>query len=113
VVVVWITADPPSRLPHPCRPNPDPRLQHIQEDWFSFCTDITGATLNTQGEREDYNYQALKMVEPSLKSLVIEDFQFQDDTRLDLLVEPSIIKDDEILNDILLSGSGEVTIEPL
>lgn len=84
-----------------------------QEDWFSFCTDITGAKLNTQGDTEDYNYQAIRLIEPSLRALVVEDYNIADQTKIDLNVPPKTINDYEISNDIIISGDGEITVEPI
>jgi len=83
------------------------------EDWFSLCTDVSGAILNTQGETEDYNLQVLKLVEPSIKALVLEEYDPEEEATIPLTVESTIITDDDIANDIVMYGDGSVTIEPL
>lgn len=87
--------------------------QDSREDWFSFCTDVSGATLNTQGEPEEYNLKVLHAIEPSLKGLVVDEFDLFNETKIDLTVPPSVIDDKEIANDISYSGKGSITLEPL
>lgn len=85
----------------------------IKEDWFSYCTDLTGASLNTQGDTEAYNLMILKAIEPALSALVIQEFLEDETVELELATPPVKIEDNEITNDILLSGEGTLTIEPL
>lgn len=87
--------------------------QDSREDWFSFCTDTSGAMLNTQGEPEEYNLKVLHAIEPSLKGLVVDEFDRFEETKIDLVVPPSIIDDKEIANDISYSGKGSIILEPL
>ena len=87
--------------------------QDSREDWFSFCTDTSGATLNTEGEPEEYNLKVLRAIEPSLKGLVVDDFDRFDTTKIDLMVPQSLIDDKEIANDITYSGKGSISLEPL
>lgn len=84
----------------------------LREDWYSFCTDTSGANLNTKGETESYQLQILKMVQPSLKSIFIEEMDILDNNEVKLVVEPTIIDDREIANDITLSGEGRILIQP-
>lgn len=85
--------------------------QDVTEDWFSFCTDISGAVLNTQGAPENYNMQVLRLIEPKLNSLVFEDFI--DEAKIDLVVPLTEVDDTEINNIIILSGEGTLTLSPL
>ncbi|MDO8643967.1 MAG: hypothetical protein Q7S00_03240 [bacterium] len=87
--------------------------QDSREDWFSLCTDVSGATLNTQGEPEEYNLKVLRAIEPSLKGLVVDTFDRFDISKIDLTVPPAVIDDKEISNDISYSGKGSITVEPL
>ncbi len=85
----------------------------MAEDWFSYCTDIGGATLNTLGAPEHYNNEILKMIQPSLSAIVIDNFDPTTEQKVELNVEPTLVEDKEISNTILLSGSGMLTITPL
>lgn len=84
----------------------------IKEDWFSFCTDISGATLNTQGEQEEYMVKALKAIEPDLSGLVIDSCELSEEQQIDLTIPQEIIDDLDLAVDIVLSGSGSIKIEP-
>ena len=85
----------------------------IREDWFSLCTDFSGTNLNTQGDTEDYYMQILKLLDPSLSAIVIEDYNESETSTVDLSTPQKIINDLDIRNDISLSGSGQIIIEPL
>ncbi|MBI2340780.1 MAG: hypothetical protein HYU99_10545 [Deltaproteobacteria bacterium] len=85
----------------------------IREDWFSYCTDLSGATLNTQGDTEAYDLAALKAVEPSLSAIVIEEFAGDEAVEVELVANPIQVEDNEIRNDIFLSGEGTLAIEPM
>lgn len=85
----------------------------LKEDWFSLCTDISGDTLNTKGDTQEYNLQSLKMVEPVLSALLVEDYDPTAKTKIDLSIPSKVVPDDEIQNDITFSGEGSVTIDPL
>ena len=85
----------------------------IKEDWFSYCTDLTGAALNTQGDTEAYNLMILKAIEPSLSALVIQEFVEDETAEIELMTPPIKVEDNEIINDIFLSGEGNLTIELL
>lgn len=86
--------------------------KEAQENWFSYCTDVSGAILNTQGDTEEYNLETLSMVEPSLKTLLIDGFLPDEESRISLSVEPTLIDDEEIANDVVLFGDGTVIVEP-
>lgn len=84
-----------------------------REDWFSLCTDVSGAVLNTKGEQEDYSFRVLKLIDPSLKSIFIEDYDPLEKNKIDLSADPTIIEDADIDNDITLSGKGSISLDPL
>ncbi len=86
--------------------------KEIREDWFSLCTDLGGANLNTQGEAEEYYAELLKLVEPTLSAILVEEYEPSDTTVIELSAEPKIIDDRDIANDILLTGEGNITITP-
>lgn len=83
------------------------------EDWFSYCTDVGGAVLNTQGAPENYNMQVLKMIEPALSALVVEEFDLTEESTVELAVPQTTVDDTEINYTIFLSGEGNLTISPL
>ncbi|EKD41687.1 MAG: hypothetical protein ACD_73C00577G0001 [uncultured bacterium] len=85
----------------------------IREDWFSLCTDFGGTTLNTQGDPEDYHNQIIKMIDPSLSAIIVDDFDEEGKTSIELTTPKKVINDLDIRNDILLSGQGQITIEAL
>lgn len=87
--------------------------REMKEDWFSYCTDVSGAQLNTQGAPEDFNLRVLNGVEPSLRAIVVEEFDASDTTTVTLASGPTTINDTDIANDIILSGEGKITLEPL
>ncbi len=87
--------------------------ENMMEDWFSYCTDVGGAILNTQGAPENYNMQVLKMIEPALSALVLEEFDLAEETTIELSVPSTTIDDTEINYTIFLSGEGNLTISPL
>lgn len=87
--------------------------KNIVEDWFAFCTDISGDTLNTKGEKENYLIQVINKIEPSINKLLIDDFIQDEYYEYDLKVEPTIIDDEDLANDIVLSGEGVLSLEPL
>lgn len=87
--------------------------REVKEDWFSYCTDVSGAQLNTQGDPEEFNFRVLNGVEPSLRAIVVEEFDPSDTTTISLASGPTTINDAEIANDIILSGEGKITLEPL
>lgn len=86
--------------------------ESMTEDWFSFCTDVTGSTLNTVGAPENYNLQVLKMIDPSLKSIVLENFNPYEEYRVPLNVPRQVILDEEINNNISFSGEGIFIVSP-
>lgn len=83
------------------------------EDWFALCSDASGATLNTQGEQEEYNLKILELIEPSLRGIVVDEFDRFDDVKIDLSVPAKTVEDRDLADDIVLSGNGSITIEPL
>ncbi len=85
----------------------------MAEDWFSYCTDISGATLNTVGAPENYNLQVLKMVEPDLKALVLDNFDPSVESRIPLIVPSQTVDDVELNNKVTLQGEGLFAIEPI
>lgn len=87
--------------------------REMKEDWFSYCTDVSGAQLNTQGAPEDFNLRVLNGVEPSLRAIVVEEFDSSDTTTISLSSGPTTINDSDIANDIILSGEGKITLQPL
>jgi hypothetical protein len=55
----------------------------------------------------------LGMIEPSLKALIVEDYEPDEETRIPLSVSPETVTDTDMSNDVILSGDGAITIEPL
>lgn len=84
-----------------------------QEVWWALCTDVTGATLNTQGDREKYNFEVMGLIEPKISALLFEGFVPDEGLKLDLTAESTVIQDNEIANDVVLSGNGTISVEPL
>lgn len=83
------------------------------EDWFSLCSDLSGAKLNTQGNPEQYNLTILQKIEPALKAMVHEEWYDEDGLTMDLITPVFIQDDQDINNQVILSGEGSISIEPL
>lgn len=86
--------------------------KEAKENWYSNCVDFTsGATLNTEGDTESYNLEVLNRIEPSLRSLLIENYDPKSEYSLILETAPEIIEDIELANDVYLYGEGNISIE--
>jgi len=85
----------------------------MAEDWFSYCTDVSGATLNTIGAPENYDLQILKLIEPDLKALVLDNFDLTQESRIPLSVPMQVVDDNELNNKVTLSGEGVFVISPI
>lgn len=83
------------------------------ENWFSLCTDTAGSQLNTQGDTEEYNSRVLEMIEPSIRSLVFEEFDPMRGAKLPLSVQPKSFNDSDLVNEIVVSGEGGIEVEPI
>lgn len=83
----------------------------MNEDWFANCTDVTsGATLNTQGNPEKYNFQILAAIEPSLAALIFEEFDPDGENEIQLEAPIKVVNDEEISTEITLRGEGKIIL---
>jgi hypothetical protein len=120
-VITKLQKQQPEQQPENSEEAPVPRQLALQinfskdgtENWFSFCTDISGSQLNTQGDTEEYNHKTLEMVEPSLRSVIVEDFDPSRGAKISLSVPHKAFSDTDIVNDIIVSGEGFIEIEPI
>ncbi len=83
------------------------------EDWYSNCTYIDGLEFNTKGDKENYFYTLLQNVSPLLESLRIDNFDptIEQSVPLEVLIEP--YEDFDLNNELLFSGTGQITLSPL
>lgn len=85
----------------------------IQEEWSGFCLALTGDQLNSQGDSENYLYQATQSTDPPLSQIVLDDFQFNDSSEVLLAIPPIIFTDNELNNDVLMEGEIKIELDPL
>lgn len=85
----------------------------IKEDWYANCEDMTGNTMNTKGEQEEYLFSLLNAATPELKGFVVDDYDPFVTTEQEVVAEPLIIEDPEAFEEFFLQGSGTLTIEPI
>jgi len=84
----------------------------LKEDWLSRC-EMGGFELNSQGNPEEYNQKALKMIQPALDGMMFEDIDLKEDVDIPLVLEAQTILDEDLMNEITFSGEGKITIELL
>lgn len=85
----------------------------LMEDWFSNCLAMDGSMLNTKGDKEKYLFTTLKAISPDLEGIIVEDYDPEEVSRIDLITEPIIIEDLDSFEEVLVQGDGDITIEPL
>src|SRR3989338_6802918 len=88
--------------------------QDNKENHFAICKDLSsGISMQTQGEQEDYLMQGIKLVEPDLNALLMESLDLAKRSSVSLQIPSTIINDTAILNDIVISGTGQLTLDPI
>lgn len=85
--------------------------ENLLEDWFSNCTAVDGSIFNTVGEKEKYLFMTIESVTPALSSIVIENYDTDLRSTLDVFADSIQIDDD--FDDILLEGTGTIDVDPL
>lgn len=82
------------------------------ETWSVKCEGM-GGMLMSRGDKEEYNFQALDNITPSLSGYLDDDFNPYTITSIDLTTEAFLIDDQDTRDLITVSGSGTLTIEPI
>lgn len=85
----------------------------IQEEWSGFCLALTGDQLNSQGDSENYLYQATQSSDPPLSQIVLDDFQFNDSSEVLLTIPLTIFTDNELNNDVMMEGEIKIEIDAI
>lgn len=86
--------------------------QNIQEDWIASCEDTSRSVMVTQGKPEEYNNEILKKIEPTLKALMLEEFDGYQSFEIPLKVNDNFVVDAELDQTLMISGSGKLKVEP-
>lgn len=88
--------------------------QDNREDHFAICKDLSsGISMQTQGEQEDYLIHGMKLVDPDLHTILIENLDPHKRSSIPLQIPSTIINDTAILNDIVISGTGQLILSPI
>lgn len=85
------------------------------EAWLSKCLSSDQASsLNTRGEKESYNLQALEAITPALSGLMMpEGYNPLASSTMGLAIDPFEIDDIDTNDNVLVTGSGSLSVEPI
>ena len=88
------------------------KWKKISENWECICRDSNFFEVKSVGDHEYYLDKILKKMTPSLKSYFSENYSKLEPLRIDLVSDEEIFSDTEISYFIVLSGEGQIEIEP-
>lgn len=85
------------------------------ENWYSQCQGTDNSSLNTiaKDAPENYNLQILDLLEPTLKGLIIEEFNMNESVSFDLEMDSFESEDYDTGESLFYEGSASITLTPL